>query len=53
MLIYQFENPRTLKNHGKASQSVIWYANKRSWVTLSLFQDLCELCLCPEVGKII
>uniref|UniRef100_K7GEK8 HTH CENPB-type domain-containing protein n=1 Tax=Pelodiscus sinensis TaxID=13735 RepID=K7GEK8_PELSI len=44
VLIYRSENPRAFKNISKAT-----CANKRAWMTLTLFEDWFMNCFIPEV----
>jgi hypothetical protein len=48
-LIYHSLNPRGLRGCNKASLPVIWRANKKSWVTQTLFEDWFKSYFCPAV----
>lgn len=39
MLVYQTENPKSLKGKDKKLLPVIWKANKKAWVTALIFKD--------------
>ena len=39
VLVYQAENPRTLKGYPKNSLPVCWYSNKTGWMTGDVFQS--------------
>lgn len=39
MVIYHAENPRAMKGQNKTTLPVIWRANKKGWMTASLFDD--------------
>lgn len=51
MLINRTQNPRALRLHNKNSLPVLWRANKKAWVTKSLFEDWFISYFCPEVKK--
>ncbi len=51
MLVHRAENPRALKGLVKATLPVIWKANKKAWVTASLFEDWFSNHFVPEVKK--
>ena len=48
-LIYHSENPRAFKNVKKSELSVHWRANKKAWMTASLFRDWMNNCAAPEL----
>lgn len=39
LLVYQAENPRALEGIWKSQLPVVWKANRKAWVTLSVFED--------------
>ncbi|XP_063309192.1 tigger transposable element-derived protein 1-like [Pelobates fuscus] len=51
MMVHRAENPRTLKGIVKSTLPVIWKANKKGWVTASLFEDWFSHYFVPEVKK--
>lgn len=48
-LIYQSENPRALKNVNRSDLPVHWRANKKAWMTATLFTDWIKNCAVPEL----
>lgn len=48
-LIYQSENPRAMKGCSKNLLPVHWRANKKAWMTASLFQNWVSTCAIPEI----
>ncbi|CAH2283958.1 tigger transposable element-derived 1-like [Pelobates cultripes] len=51
MMVHHAENPRALKGIVKSTLPVIWKANKKGWVTASLFEDSFSHYFVPEVKK--
>jgi len=49
ILIYQSENPRATKGCSKNLLPVHWRANKKAWMTASLFQNRVSRCAIPEI----
>ncbi|KAK2579997.1 hypothetical protein KPH14_010762 [Odynerus spinipes] len=43
------ENPRAMKGYSKNLLPVYWRANKKSWMTTSLFQNWVLTCAIPEI----
>ena len=48
-LIYQSESPRAMKGCSKNLLPVHWRANKKAWMTASLFQNWISTCAIPEI----
>ena len=38
-LIYQSQNPKAMKNTNKNDLPVIWFSNKKAWMTQSIFKE--------------
>lgn len=51
MLVYRALNPRALKGKNRSEFPVFWRANKRAWVTSTLFEDWFYNCFVVEVRK--
>lgn len=51
MMVHRAENPRAVKGIVKTTLPVIWKANKKGWVTVSLFEDWFSHYFVPEVKK--
>jgi hypothetical protein len=49
MFIHWSQNPRAMKNVDKTLLPVHWRANKKTWMTGSLFKDWFFNCFIPEV----
>ena len=39
MFIYHSQKPRVLKNTRKEDLPVMWYSNRKTWITENLFRD--------------
>ncbi|UYV62517.1 hypothetical protein LAZ67_2000925 [Cordylochernes scorpioides] len=48
-LIYKSENPRAMKGCSKNLLPVHWRANKKAWMTTSLFKNWVTTCAIPEI----
>ncbi|GFT85633.1 tigger transposable element-derived protein 1 [Trichonephila clavipes] len=51
LLVYHSKNPRTMKGISKSTSSVIWESNKKSWITMNIFQDWSTEYFCPPVKR--
>jgi hypothetical protein len=50
--IYRLLNLRALRGCNKISLPLIWWANKKSWVTQALFEDWFKIYFCQAVKSI-
>ncbi|CAK9816146.1 Tigger transposable element-derived protein 1 [Anthophora plagiata] len=51
LLVYHSKNPRAMKGISKSTLSVIWESNKKSWITMKIFQDWFTELFCPSVKR--
>ncbi|XP_053640875.1 tigger transposable element-derived protein 1 [Cherax quadricarinatus] len=51
LLVYHTETPSAMKNYFKTNLPVTWHANKKAWVTSSIFKDWFSTYFCPAVEK--
>ena len=51
LVIHRSENPRAFKNVQKSGLPVIWKANKKAWMTQTIFRDWFHNYFCVEVER--
>lgn len=51
LLVYHSKNPRAMKGISKSTLPVIWESNKKSWITMKIFQDWFTEHFCPSVKR--
>ncbi|XP_015186874.1 PREDICTED: tigger transposable element-derived protein 1-like [Polistes dominula] len=51
LLIYHSETPRAMKGISKSTLPVIWESNKKSWITMNIFQNWFTEHFCPSVKR--
>ena len=51
LLVYHSKTPRAMKGISKSSLPVIWESNKKSWITMKIFQNWFTKHFCPSVKR--
>jgi len=51
LLLYRSETPRALKNQKKSELPVVWYSNKKAWMTRKIFKDWFSNYFSPFISK--